>query len=276
MSASRADLPPAGDPIARTNKVSTALAGLWHSPLPGLVPWIIMAVIAGPGRHELAVLLALGVALFTIYLKYLGGSRRFKALELFDVTYFALLAALGVVASAGLETWIEKWSGEISSLALTTFAVGTIIARVPFTIQYAKEEAPEEYWDTPVFIHINYVLTWVWAGSFAVSATTGFIDDVYLHTDNFWTAWIIPIGGTVFALAFTEWYPDRASAKALIAVGEPTDPPPPLLTLFESFPPFITIVGVAMLVTDEHPLWLSYTLMGAGIALGVVMRKRAA
>ena len=83
-----------------------------------------------------------------------------------------------LLASDNLITWLEKWSGEMSSLALAAFAFGSLFVRSPFTLPYAKETTPKEYWDSPLFLHVNWIVTLVWALSFTVAAAAGLYGDV--------------------------------------------------------------------------------------------------
>ena len=244
-----------------------------QSPLAGLTPWIVMALLSGPGRFEESVSAALGLSILFIYLSHRRGGS-FKPLELFEVAYFGALAVIGFLASDSLITWLEKWSGEMSSLALTAFAFGSLLVGNPFTLPYTKETTPKEYWDSPLFLHVNRVITLAWALSFTVSAAAGLFGDVVLNQpDNFWTGWIIQIGAMLFAFSFTEWYPDVASAQAPKAPGEPPEVAPPLIKLFDFLPPFVTIVGIAMLVTNNDPAWLAITLIVVGGVGGAALRR---
>ena len=181
---------------------------------------------------------------------------------------------IGFLASDSLITWLEKWSGEMSSLALTAFTFGSLLVGNPFTLPYAKETTPKEYWDSPLFLHVNRVITLAWALSFTVSAAAGLFGDVVLNQpDNFWTGWIIQIGAMLFAFSFTEWYPDVASAQAPKAPGEPPEVAPPLVKLFDFLPPFVTIVGIAMLVTNNDPAWLAIALIVVGGVGSAALRR---
>ena len=117
----------------------------------------------------------------------------------------------------------------MSSLALAAFTFGSLLVGNPFTLPYAKETTPREYWDFPVFLRINRVITLVWALAFTVAAVAGLYGDAVLdQPDNFWTAWIIPIAAMLFAFSFSEWYPDVASAEAPRPPGEPLEVAPSL------------------------------------------------
>jgi hypothetical protein len=235
-----------------------------QSPFAGLAPWIVMSLLSGPGRFEESLAAALGLSILFTYLGHRRGGS-LKPLELFDIAYFCILAVVGLLASDDLIAWLEKWSGELSSLALAVFAFGSLLVGNPFTLPYAKETTPEKYWDSPLFLRVNRIITLAWALSFTLSAAAGLYGDIVLDLpDNFWTGWIIPIGALLFAFSFTEWYPDVVGAQAPRAPGEPPEVAPPLTKLFDFLPPFVTIVGIAMLVTDTDPDWLAITLIVVG------------
>jgi hypothetical protein len=245
-----------------------------QSPFAGLAPWIAMAILSGPGRFEESVSIALGLSILFIYLRLRRGGS-LKPLEVFEVAYFGILAVIGLLASDNLIAWLENWSGEMSSLALVAFTFGSLLVGNPFTLPYAKETTPPEYWDSPIFLRVNRVITLLWALAFAISAAAGLYGDLVLkQPDNFWTAWIIPIAAMLFAFSFSEWYPDVASADAHRVPGESREVAPPLSKLFDFLPPFVTTVGIAMLVTDTEPAWLAIALVVVG-AIGSAALRRA-
>jgi hypothetical protein len=244
-----------------------------QSPFAGLAPWIAMSLLAGPGRFEESVSTALGLSIVFIYLRLKRGGS-LKPLEVFEVAYFGSLAVVGLLASDDLIRWLEKWSGEMSSLALAAFTFGSLLVGNPFTLPYAKETTPREYWDSPVFLRINRVITLVWALAFTVAAAAGLYGDAVLdQPDNFWSAWIIPIAAMLFAFSFSEWYPDVASAEAPRPPAEPPEVAPSLSKLFDFLPPFVTAVGIAMLVTDTDPMWLAIALIIVGGVGSAALRR---
>jgi hypothetical protein len=244
-----------------------------QSPFAGLAPWIAMSLLSGPGRFEESVSTALGLSILFIYLRLRRGGS-LKPIEVFEVVYFGSLAMIGLFASDDLTRWLEKWSGEMSSLALAAFTFGSLLVGNPFTLPYAKETTPCEYWDSPIFLRVNRVITLVWALAFTVAAVAGLYGNSVLdQPDNFWTAWIIPIAALLFAFSFSEWYPDVASAEAPRPPGEPAEVAPSLDKLFDFLPPFVTAVGIAMLVTDTNPGWLAVTLIIIGGAGSAALRR---
>jgi hypothetical protein len=239
-----------------TDKKRNLIDAFLESPLSGLTPWIAMSLIVGPGRFEEAASIALGLSVLFIALGHRNGGR-IKKMELFDV-----ISAIGLFASAGTIAWMELWSGEMTNIALVVFAFGSILLRNPFTLEYAKEQVEEDVWDTPLFRKVNYRITLAWALAFSFSALAGLYGVIVLDTsDNFWTGWILQIGAMLFAVAFTEWYPDVAPNKAAMAAG---------------IPAFIGIVGVSLLITDSGPLWVGIALIVVGLVGFMGVRKLSA
>lgn len=236
----------------QTTGTRRVLTAFLNSPFAGMSPWILMALLTGPGRFEEAAASAFVLSLILVVGGHRRGSR-IKLLEVFDVVYFGSMAALALFASAAVIEWLEKWGGEMTNIALVAFALGSILVRQPFTLQYARESTDEEVWDSPLFLRINYVITWAWVAGFGVAAVSGAVGDLVLDdSNNFWTGWIIQIGGTVFAIAFTEFYPDFATYRAAVREGWDTDEKPQsMLHLFDWVPIFVLAIGIAGLLTDE-------------------------
>ncbi len=237
------------------------------NPLIGLSPWIVYSLIEGEGRLEESSAIAFGLALLILMVGWLRGSSP-KLLEFSDVIFFGALAIFVAVASDDTHAWLERWSGEVANMALVVIAVGSILIRQPFTLAYAKEEAPRELWDNPVFLRTNYVLTWVWAVAFIIEAASGLYGDAVLgDSNNLWTGWIIQTLPLIVAAQFTLWYPDRVQALGAIERGESTDPPPPIGNFIAQVTPWISIVGVISLASDAAPWWLGVAFIVVGVAL---------
>ncbi|MFD6513296.1 hypothetical protein [Rhodococcus sp. NPDC060176] len=255
--------------VRKTSVVDAVL----QSPLAGLSPWILLSLLSGPGRFEESAAAALGLSLLILAASHRRGGT-VKLLEVFDVAFFGVLAAIGLLASANTIRWFELWGGELTNITLVVFAFGSILLRNPFTLQYAKESTPEEYWTTPLFLRINYVITAVWALAFTWSAAVGLFGDARLHDgDNFWTGWILQLLGTFFAISFTEWYPEYAPNKAAQAQGLDTEPPQSIFRLFDFLPVFIAVTGIAGLVTDSVSVTAGVTLILVGVFGYLAMRR---
>ncbi|CAN5375590.1 hypothetical protein BH11ACT6_BH11ACT6_37840 [soil metagenome] len=233
------------------------------SPLSGIAPWILFSVLSTPGRFEIAVCVALGLAVLTLRVSELRKMGVY-ALDVLGVVFFLVLAVMGLVFNDATIGFLEVWAGELTNIVLAVFVIGTIVVRRPFTLAYAKKEAPEEHWDSPLFLRINYVISGVWAGAFVFNAVMGFIGDAILHDpDNFWTAWVLQLAAIFFAIAFTEYYPDKATGDA----------PTSWLELFEWVPMFVLIAGIFGWVTDALPDAAGIGMIAVGIVGNVLVSK---
>jgi len=192
---------------------SSFLDDLLGNPLVGLSPWILYSIVEGPSRLELSAAVALALAVVILSLNWIRGGTP-KLLEYADVAYFAGLAVLVAFASPGTRAWLELWGGEVANLAVFGIAFGSVLLRMPFTLQYAREDVAEEYWHEPEFLRINYLLTWVWVVAFAIEAASGLVGDAVLHdSNNIWTGWIIQTLPLIVAAQFTIWYPNRLDVQ---------------------------------------------------------------
>jgi hypothetical protein len=217
---------PADEPPARR---------LASHPMVGFIPWILFWVIGGPSTWETATIAALIAALLVMALSLdsqplvawsasgpgsSGSGRRpsrFKAevsqLKLLDVAtvvFFAALTIAAIVTSRHDVTELDKYSQAVSSGALGIIALGSIVFGHPFTVDYAKEQAPPQAWHTAVFKRINLVLTSVWTVVFLVCAALGLIaETVGPKGLRDWLNWYIPIVLIFLGFRFTRWYPQQ-------------------------------------------------------------------
>jgi hypothetical protein len=252
------------------SSTSTRLCRALNNPVMGFAPWIIFSIIEGPGRFTVAAGVSFGVALAILLVGIAVGIRA-KLLDLAAIAFFAILLALGFTLGHDAHVWLERWSGEISNVMIVLVALASVLAHRPFTLQYARELTERENWDSPLFLHINYVLTWVWIGSFSVSAVVGWYGDGPLHEpDNIWTNWIVSIAFLIFAIRFTEWYPARAKSVALRAAGASDDTDPGSITLAALVLPLVAYlvpIGIVFLVFNTAPWWIAVSLIVIGGAV---------
>jgi hypothetical protein len=263
-------------PNYKPGKAGSLIDAFLDSPLSGIAPWVLFSLFSTPGRFEEAVCAALGLTLLTLWV----GSRRgisVHSLEVFGVAFFAILAVIGLTATEGTIRWLELWAGDLTNVSLALFACATLVARKPFTVAYAKERAPQEYWESALFMHINYAISAVWAAAFTVSAVVGFIGDAVLHdSNNFWTGWVLQLAALFFAVAFSEFYPDHAGAKDAADRGEPEEIPPPISTLYDWLPTFILAAGIFGWVTDALPDAIGIGMVVVGAVGAALIRTLSA
>jgi hypothetical protein len=256
--------------VTEEGERESVLDRILGNPLAGLSPWIVYAVVEGKGRLELAAGVACGLALVLLCLSWVRGGKP-KMLEYADVVFFGALAIVVATTSDAVHEWLELWGGEVANITLTVIVVGSILIRRPFTLAYAKEETPEEVWDSPLFLRTNYIISGVWAGAFVIQALSGLYGDAVLHTsDNLWTGWIIQTVPMIVAVQFTLWYPKRIEAQT-DGLG---DGPPVTAFLAQVFPLF-TVIGVLVLFVDDYPWPIGTALIVAGVVLTKLCADRA-
>jgi magnesium-transporting ATPase (P-type) len=250
-----------------------SLRALLSMPFIGFAPWILLSVVGGPGRVALAAGLACGLAVLLAVAGAVAGLRP-KVLDVTAIVFFGALTVVAALADAGLRHWLGLWSAELCNAAIAVVAGVSIAARAPFTLQYARETTDREYWNTPLFLRINFVITAVWAVVFGLIAIVGFIGDGPLHEpDNIWTNWIIQIGLVVLAVKFTGWYPDHATASASHEAAHEAVPVrhrPHVGELFRPLAAYLVPVGIVVLIVGNGLWWTGAVL----IVLGVVITRQ--
>jgi hypothetical protein len=260
------------EPVAESPKQSSFIDNFLKSPFSGIAPWIVLSVFSSPGRFEEAAAAALGLSLLVLWLSYRRGIG-VHSLEVFGVLVFAIFAVLGLIAPHNVIGWLELWAGEVTNISLAAFAIFTLLIRRPFTLAYAKETTPQEYWESFLFLRINYAITSAWAAAFVFAAIVGAIGDAVLHdSGNFWTGWVLQLAAIFAAVAFTEFYPDYASAKAANAAGQP-QPLPSIVRIFDWLPTFVLAVGIYGWVSGVLPDAVGIGMIVAGIVGAAVIRR---
>ena len=84
--------------------------------------------------------------------------------------------------------------------------------RQPFTLQYAKEQVPQEVWKHPSFMKINNLLTAVWAVAFGLMVLSD-VAMVYLPAIPLSVGVAVTVVAIAGAIWFTVWYPKRVRAR---------------------------------------------------------------
>jgi hypothetical protein len=218
----------------------TAAQRLASHPAIGFIPWIAFWVIGGQATWETgtlaALLAAICVTMLSIGCRPLvawttarpDGRRarprpepgRLKLLDIATVVFFALLSLAALVTTRHDVSDLDKYSQAISSGALGIIALGSIVFRHPFTIDYAKQKAPPEVWHTAVFKRINQVLSSVWAAVFLICALLGLAAQQNVAGGaRDWLNWYIPVAAIFLAFRFTKWYPEHVRTQQGQAAG---------------------------------------------------------
>jgi hypothetical protein len=196
----------------------TATQRLASHPVTGFIPWIAFWIIGGQATWETGTLAALlaAVLVTTLSIGYRPPAAwsHLKLLDIATVVFFALLALAALVTTRHTVSDLDKYSQAISSGALGIIALGSIVFRHPFTIDYAKEKAPPAVWPTAMFKRVNRVLSSVWAAVFLICALLGLVAQQSAANGlRDWLNWYVPIAAIFLAFRFTKWYPARVRAR---------------------------------------------------------------
>jgi hypothetical protein len=102
----------------------------------------------------------------------LGIARRWDKPTYFDW----VIAAYFAVIFLSLGTWPDSAGPFLSLFSVTGIYACLFTAAFfppllgmdPFTYHYAKKSTPRDFWENPIFIQVNRVMTYVWSGIFGV------------------------------------------------------------------------------------------------------------
>ncbi|MFI8346462.1 hypothetical protein [Streptomyces sp. NPDC085596] len=176
-------------------------------------PWIIFGVVASPSTWEYAALAALVAATVLSAQDLLHG--KIRILDAVGIVFFAVLSVLALALNRPDLLWVETYAQVISNGLVAVVAFASLLYD-PFTAQYARESTPRQYWDSPVFRHINRVLTAYWGVTFAVMTASTWLAIHFPDQDD-WFNWVIPIVLLVIAVKFTQRYPETYKARVTTA-----------------------------------------------------------
>lgn len=175
--------------------------------LLAFAPWLVFAVIPS-GAWAWGAVIALVLALAGIVRQTRGGlPLDAQIIALGTAVYFAALAAL---AFAEPHSKLHDYTAAMASGALALISVISIAVRKPFTLGIAKQDTPREYWDNPIFLRVNYVITGVWTASFVAGA----VALAGLAHSSVTVRTVVQVAAFVIPMVFTVRYVGRVKARA--------------------------------------------------------------
>jgi hypothetical protein len=176
--------------------------------LLGFAPFIVFAVLTG-----LSIDLALWAALassFVIGIRDFAQTRLLRVLDMGSIALFGLLALYTGFIQPSLSVPAIRL---IVDGGLTTIALVSILIGNPFTLDYAREQVAEEFWQTPLFLRTNYIIAGVWVLAFGAMSAA---DTAATFNARFPLTLDIAASLAALALAvvFTTRYPAYVRARA--------------------------------------------------------------
>ena len=179
------------------------------SSVRSFAPWFAYGIATAVFGWRVAAAIALVAAVVLVV-------RRTARADVFAMTAVGFFAGLTVVAVAAPGGSFYRYVPALVPAALTVAALRSVAVGRPFTIEFAKRVAPLEYWDTPLFLHINTVLTMVWAASFALTAVV--MGGVLMLAPHL-AGWLIlvQVAAFIVPMRISRWYPAVAAGRVLAA-----------------------------------------------------------
>lgn len=175
-------------------------------------PWIVYAVIPS-SQWKWAALAGLVISLVLIAQQTRAG-RKPDAL-IIEIGSAVFFAAITVAAFAAPNSGLHPYAPALANGSLTLIAGVSLAIGKPFTLGIAKQTTPREFWDQPMFIRTNQVITAVWTASFLVSAAVLF---AVAHSGST-VRTVVQVAGFVVPMVFTLRYVAYVQAKAAALIS---------------------------------------------------------
>ena len=171
--------------------------------LMSFTPWFAYWVFLSLGELHWAIFGGLALALVINVMD--GVKRSWKLLKLGTLVFFLAM-------SGGMLLWgpavVGRWVGLLGPAALAIITLVSIVLKCPFTLQYARDDAPPEAWASPHFLRANYVITTAWLVAFLLMTLPSAAEFLGVKTQLLWH-WVVSLACFFGASSFTQWYRKR-------------------------------------------------------------------
>lgn len=129
--------------------------------------------------------------------------------KLLNVAAFALFAGAGLVADISAAEPSAVLVRSVINGGLLAVTLASLGTGRPFTLQFARDQVSPETLARPRFHRAMVVLSWTWAGAFALMLG---IDVVSLICPQLpvWSGLAVTFATRNAAVQFTKWYAERA------------------------------------------------------------------
>jgi hypothetical protein len=168
----------------------------------GFIAWGLYGVLIIAGHPTAAVCVGLAVMIALVTREYRYGT--LKIIDCTSLSFFAL--ALLAIVTTGRDLFSDyRFIAAWGIYAVVAWA--TLLAGFPFTMQYARERTPREFWNAPPFIRMNVIMTLVWTLIFTLDTLLAILarrGHYVLMLDA-----VIPTITLVLGYAFNHFYPEH-------------------------------------------------------------------
>ena len=182
--------------------------------LLGLSPFIVFFVL----MRGVSPTAGLAGALVTSALLVLRMRLRRESLKILEMGSLALFGLLIAYTLAARPQWTVATVRLAVDAGLLAIVVISLAIGRPFTLQYAREQVAEQFWNTPQFMAVNRAISSVWGAAFAVMVLADIAAE-YVPAIPLWVDVTTSVLAFVGAVTFTRWYPARVRRQVKATLG---------------------------------------------------------
>jgi hypothetical protein len=179
-----------------------------------LLPYAIFTVLMLVVSPALSLTAGAALCLAVVIMDVARG-RSIKLLTAGSAAVFVALACYCGMVDPGMTATAIRIAIDGGILVI---ALGSMLAGVPFTLQYAMESVPAETAAMPGFLQANYVISGVWATAMALMMAAN-IMMIFVPELPIWAGLAIAFAARNSALYFTRWYPDYRIKREIRPAG---------------------------------------------------------
>jgi len=184
--------------------------------LRGFIPWIVFAAVSSVDWRWGALAALVSGCFLLVRDLGKGASTDSRILEISTVFFFAVLGAVSFLLP---DSGLRHYGGALSLAWLALTAWATLAVGRPFTLGIARLSTPQEFWNTPVFLRVNTLITTARATAFTATAAAVAVCE---QADS-------PVGvrigcevvGFLAPATFTRWYPKAVQARRTTVPAQP-------------------------------------------------------
>ena len=173
-----------------------------------LAPYGVFTLLMLVTSAASSVFAASAICLATVAVDVARG-RSVKILAAGSAVVFAAIGLYLALLDPQLGTLGVKLSVDIGIFVIS---LGSMLARRPFTLQYALEAVPAETAAMPGFVYANYVITGAWTVAALLMAAANLVL-LYIPGLPLWSGLAVAFAARNSAIYFTKWYPEYRQIK---------------------------------------------------------------
>ncbi|MBR1169883.1 hypothetical protein [Bradyrhizobium liaoningense] len=173
-----------------------------------LAPYGAFAFLMLVTSAMLSVFAASAICLATVAIDVARG-RSVKILAAGSALIFAAIGLYLALIDPALGTLGVKLSVDVGIFVI---ALGSMLLRHPFTLQYALEAVPAETAAMPGFLRANYIIAGAWTAAALLMAAANLVL-LYVPGLPLWSSLAVAFAARNSAIYFTKWYPEYRQIK---------------------------------------------------------------